>query len=251
MKEGQYDDHRDAGGPVVSGDPMRPPPPRPSGQTTVGLGVIEGERARASGPVRDRDQTTPPSGAERHQFRPEFEQANTSLVLSEFHRLEGKVDAVITDLRAERTARGAIARVVAEDRALSREAHMRAMQRDSELASSVASLSDEMGRVGAAVIRIEATLGKAPQAISLGRASQQGDLTPAELHALEQGSGLLGVVGRLVANDVRSAQEAGRAAGQSAARRTGAIVGVASTCGTIAAATADHWAPALLRIFGG
>ena len=220
-----------------------PPRPAPSGQTSVGLGIVEA--------VRERDQTTPPSGTERERFRPALGQANTSLVLSEFHRLEGKVDAVITDLRAERTARGAIARVVAEDRALSREAHMRAMQRDSELASSVASLSDEMGRVGAAVIRIEATLGKAPQAISIGRASQQGDLTPAELHALEQGSGLLGVVGRLVANDVRSAQEAGRAAGQSAARRTGAIVGVASTCGTIAAATADHWAPALLKLFGG
>lgn len=220
-----------------------PPRPAQSGQTSVGLGIVEA--------VRERDQTTPPSGTERERFRPELEQANTSLVLSEFHRLEGKVDAVITDLRAERTARGAIARVVAEDRALSREAHVRAMQRDSELASSVASLSDEVGRIGAAVIRIEATLGKAPQAISIGRASQQGDLTPAELHALEQGSGLLGVVGRLVANDVRSAQEAGRAAGQSAARRTGAIVGVASTCGTIAAATADHWAPALLKLFGG
>lgn len=222
---------------------QRPPRPPPSGQTTVGLGIVEA--------VRERDQTTPPSGTERHHFRPELEQANTSLVLSEFHRLEGKVDALIVDLRAERTARDALVRNVAEHRNLTREALTRSMQRDSDLAASVSSLSDEVAQIGAAVIRIEATLGRAPQAISIGRASQQGDLTPAELHALEQGSGLLGVVGRLVANDVRSAQEAGRAAGQSAARRTGAIVGVASTCGTIAAATADHWAPALLKLFGG
>lgn len=220
-----------------------PPPPRPSGRTSVGLGVAE--------LVREREQTTPPSGIESQHFRPEIEQANTSLVLSEFHRLEGKVDALIVDLRSERVARDALARQLAEHGDLTRVALVRSMQRDSEIAASVSSVSDEVGRIGAAVIRIESTLGTPPQAISIGRASQQGDLTPAELTALEQGTGLLGVVGRLVANDVRMAQEAGRAAGQSAARRTGVLVGGASSAVTLAAATAEHWAPLLVRLFGG
>lgn len=218
-------------------------PPRPSGQTTVGLGVAE--------TIRERDQTTPPSGTERERFAPQLEQANTSLVLSEFHRLEGKVDALILDLRTERVARDAIARQLAENRDLSREAAIRSMQRDSDLAASVASVSEETARIGAAVIRIETTLGKPPQQISLDRASQQGDLTAAELTALEQGTGLLRVVGRLVANDVRMAQEAGRIAGQSAARKTGVIVGGASSAVTLAAATSEHWAPLLVRLFGG
>lgn len=220
-----------------------PPPPRPSGRTSVGLGVAE--------LVREREQTTPPSGTERERFRPELEQANTSLVLSEFHRLEGKVDALIVDLRAERAARDALSRNVAEHRNLTREALTRSMQRDSELAASVSSVSDEVARIGAAVIRIESTIGTPPQDISIGRASQQGDLTPAELTALERGTGLMGIVGRLVANDVRAAQEAGRAAGQSAARRTGVLVGGLSTGATLAAATAEHWAPLVFRLFGG
>ena len=225
-------------------DRQQPPPPRPSGQTTVGLGVIEGARARA-------DQVTPPSGVEQQNFRPELEQANTSLVLSEFHRLEGKVDALIADLRAERVARNGIALQLADDRGLTRDALTRALQRDADLSGSVSSLSGEVAEIGAAVIRIETALGKPPQDISLGRASQQGDLTPAELTALEQGSGLQGIVGRLVANDVRAAQEAGRSAGQTAARRTGVIVGGASSAVTLAAATAEHWAPLLVRLFGG
>jgi hypothetical protein len=210
----------------------------------VGLGVIEGARARA-------DQVTPPSGVEQQNFRPELEQANTSLVLSEFHRLEGKVDALIADLRAERVARNGIALQLADDRGLTRDALTRALQRDADLSGSVSSLSGEVAEIGAAVIRIETALGKPPQDISLGRASQQGDLTPAELTALEQGSGLQGIVGRLVANDVRAAQEAGRSAGQTAARRTGVIVGGASSAVTLAAATAEHWAPLLVRLFGG
>lgn len=233
----------------------RPPPPRPSGRTAVGLGVAELVREREAevdaARIRDRDQVTPPSGIERDRYGATLNKADTSLVLAELHRLEEKVDAAITDLRAERVARDGIAMQLADDRGLSRGFQVRAIDRIERLERGIGALSDTIAEVGTALIRIEATLGKAPQSISISRASQQGDLTPAELTALEQGSGLLGVVGRLVANDVRSAQEAGRAAGQSAARRTGAIVGVASTCGTVAAATADHWAPALLRLFGG
>jgi len=230
--------------------PIKPPRPM-SSVTSVGIGAVESEPL-----PREREQVTPPSGTQQQSA---LRQADVSLILTEIHRIEEKVDATITDLRATRAAVNGVVLQVSDERGLQREARMRAMDRFDALDRTVAGLSEAVGSVSAAVLRIEAAVGQPPQRISLARASQQHELTAAELTALEQGSGLFGVVGRLVANDARSAMAAGEAAGTIAgqeagrqvARRSGVVVGLVSTAGTVAAATADHWVPLVKALFGG
>ena len=209
------------------------------------------------------EKVTPPNGSERDpqtlatlrrgdvELVLEHVRRNRMEVLSRIAQVESKVDGGIDDIRQIRGTLATINRSVAEERDIIRDGLVRGLQRDAERATAIRNLSSEVAALGAAVIRIEAAVGKPPEEISLGRASQTGDLTAAELEALEKGSGLFRIVGRLIANDVRAAQEAGRAAGAAAARRTGTIVGIASTAGTVAAATAEHWVPALIRMFGG
>ena len=230
--------------------PIKPPRPM-SSVTSVGIGAVE-----ESPLPRDREQITPPSGTQQQTA---LRQGDVSLILTEIHRIEAKVDATITDLRATRAAVNGTALQLSDERSTQRDARLRAMDRLDAIDRTVAGLSEAVGSVGAAVIRIEAAVGQPPQKINIARASQQHELTAAELTALEQGSGLFGVVGRLVANDARSAMAAGEAAGTIAgqeagrqvARRSGVVVGLVSTAGTVAAATADHWVPIVKAVFGG
>lgn len=144
----------------------------------------------------------------------------------------------------------------------------------------VAGLTRKLDETQSAVSRLEArpdhtiaighiveVLGTPPQKIDVLRASQIGQLTAAELTELERGTGVQGMIGRLVAHDVRVAQAAGKAAGvaageaagksaaKSASRRTGAVTASASAAVVVLAETADHWGPPVVRLlsslFGG
>ncbi len=156
---------------------MRPPPPRPSGQTTVGLGVIEGERARVSGPLSREEAITPPSGTDAEQLR----RADVSLLLREIHASEersrardeetaARVDGLISDLR------GLLATQRTRDEALF-----------SLLGTpeAVRKHGEQLSTLTAAVRTLDQRIGHPPSTEDFARASQV-DATPEQIAQLEQ-----------------------------------------------------------------
>ena len=156
---------------------MRPPPPRPSGQTTVGLGVIEGERARASGPLSREEPVTPPGGTDAGALR----RGDVSLLLQEIHaaradgddrieRVEAKVDALITDLRGllatQRTRDEALFSLLGTPEALRKH-------------------GEQLSTLTAAVRTLDQRIGHPPSTEDFARASQV-DATPEQIAQLEQ-----------------------------------------------------------------
>ena len=102
----------------------------------------------------------------------------------------GRLDALLTDVRrlCEST------RISDEDRQKLREAIFALLPVAKESAAHGAAL----GRLEATVRAIDERLGQPPQDLA-GRQSRSGQHTAAELVELEQGTGVAGVVGRLVA----------------------------------------------------
>lgn len=155
------------------------PPPRPSGQTTVGLGVLEGarERERIHTPLEREEAITPPSGTDAEQLR----RADVSLLLREIHESEersrardeetaARVDGLITDLR------GLLATQRSRDEALfSLLGIPEAMRK----------LEERQAITQAAVRALDTRVGYPPSTEDFARASAH-DVTPEQLAKLEQ-----------------------------------------------------------------
>lgn len=184
----------------MSRPPFPPPPPEPSGRTLVG---IEPPRpaVRLAPALRREESQTPPSGIDVTVPRTKAQEVAENALTAQVAELRGLMGEVI-------------------DRLTARQDKADAAIREGKVA--LGAMSTDVADTKAEVMLLSSTIGKAPQKIDVERASQHGNLTAAELTALEQGSGILGMIGRLVARDVRDAQEAGRiaahAAGQAAAR---------------------------------
>jgi len=95
---------------------------------------------------------------------------------------------------------------VAELRGIMLEVVERLTKRQDTADLAARTMSNDVADTKAEVLRLGAQLGRAPQKIDVVRASQHGNLTAAELTALEQGTGVLGLLGRLVARDARIEQ---------------------------------------------
>lgn len=151
------------------------PPPRPSGQTTVGLGVIEGARARELELVESK--TTPPSGTERERFGGALREADVSLLLERIRATEEKQDATITDLRG----------LAADVRALlgSMRTRDEALFALLPLPEQTAALARRVVEVQQAVVALDRRVGMPPSTEDFARASHA-DTTPEELARLEQ-----------------------------------------------------------------
>jgi hypothetical protein len=187
--------------------------PRPSEPTRVGLGVIEGSRARSD--TTDRDVGNGPP-TPRSRVTADLAGADTSVVLEHINRavdqrkrehedllqvvddLADKVDALITDGRGDRAKLDGVRRELASLRAHA----VRLVQRGEATAKELDELRGAMLTLAGQVGTLVELVGRPPQKLS-ALASQQEQLTAAELVELERGTGLAGVVGRLVANDSR------------------------------------------------
>lgn len=196
-------------------------PHRPQEHTSVGLGVVEGSRVRAGA----RNGDTPPSGTyvgengngpktPRDPVTAQLAQGDASLILSQINRsvakhehdneiIAGQIDALIIDSRADRAKLDGLRREVRALRAYAVRTHDQGAQK-----SDTKAIKAELDDMRAMLIRIEAALGRAPTKLE-ARASQQEEMTAAQMVELEQGTGALGVVGRLVAGQARLMRRVG------------------------------------------
>lgn len=142
----------------------QPPPPRPSGQTTVGLGVIEGERARALEPLSREDPVTPPSGTDADALR----RGDVSLLLQEIHSARADTDDRID-------------RVEAKVDALRDEALFALLGTP----EAVRKHGEQLSALTAAVRSLDVRIGHPPSTEDFARASQV-DATPEQIAQLEQ-----------------------------------------------------------------
>ena len=157
----------------------------------------------------------------------------------------GKVDACIQDIRDYR----------AEQRkdAEAYKAHFDAFTADlmRSLAADKRELKDAINQVSKKSNETHALIGTLPEKVNLERLSSHGDATAEELVAAERGTGILGMLGRLVARDVRAAKQLAQEAGRSAGRSAGVVSSVVTTVAT----TSPVWGPPLFeaakRVFGG
>lgn len=149
---------------------------------------------------------------ERERQRVKAEEERRKAYLQREIERDGRIDGLITDVR---------------------EAVQLMRAKDAALDESDGKFLELAGRVAT----LTTALGQPPQKLET-RASQVGELTAAELTELEQGTGLAGVVGRLVAGQKRLERR----------------VGLAAALGSIAASS-PSWAPAAVdlvtKIFGG
>lgn len=149
---------------------------------------------------------------DRERERIAAEEKRRKAYLERENERDGKVDAMIRDVRAAVK-----------------------MMREKDAAAD--HRAGQLLAIDGRVASLTSVVGKAPQKLET-RASQVGELTAAELTELEQGTGLAGVVGRLVAGQKRLERR----------------VGLAAALGALAAGS-PSWAPPaidlLSRIFGG
>jgi hypothetical protein len=209
---------------------MSTPPSRESGRTLVGIE-----------PPRNGD-ITPPSGIDLPRDLRSMTTHQLALYAIE-HGKETRDNFMRLDRERRERER---ARLKAEEER--RKAYLqRELERDARIDGLItdvrgavqmmrekdAALDERDGRF----LELAARVGQAPQKLEM-RASQVGELTAAELTELEQGTGLAGVVGRLVAGQKRLERR----------------VGLAAALGSIAASS-PSWAPAavdlLSKVFGG
>lgn len=119
------------------------------------------------------------------------------------------------------------------------------------LAADKRELKDAINQVSKKVDETHALIGTLPEKVNLERLSSHGDATAEELVAAERGTGILGMLGRLVARDVRAAKQLAQEAGRSAGRSAGVVSSVVTTVAT----TSPVWGPPLFeaakRVFGG
>ncbi len=195
------------------------PPPRPSGHTVVGLGVVE---ARNGNGHRD-DTPTPESGIDL-ETRGNMGVEEGVLYLGEqMRRLADEAHKAQLV-----TARAAAHAELAETSADRNGERLRELQGDvdtlraamlGEVIPALEKQNKALARIvelQAAVVALDVRLGQPPTKLDQ-RSSQVGELTAAELTELEQGTGLAGVVGRLVAGQARLAKRVGIGAGVAAA----------------------------------
>jgi hypothetical protein len=203
------------------------PPQRPSGHTVVGLGAVE---ARNGNGHRDREESpTPPSGIDLDTLGQMGLEAGVMYLGEQLRRMadeEHRSHSVI----ARAAAHAELAETSA-DRAVER---LRELQGDvdtmraamlGEVIPALERQSKALARIvelQAAVVALDTRLGQPPTKLDQ-RSSQVGELTAAELTELEQGTGLAGVVGRLVAGQARLAKRVGIGAGVAAAAAPVAI----------------------------
>lgn len=213
----------------MSTSDRRPAPPRLSGQTMVGMGVVEGASARAT--VEREEPVTPPSGTDRDALR----RADVSLLLQEIHaaavktddkveRLEAKVDAAISDVRElAHTLRSSLAHTTTRDEALFSLLG---------LPEAVRKLGERQTMTQEAVRSLDARIGYPPSTENFARASVH-DVTPEQLAELERdhklGTGLWRFVMQLHLRAGRSVPLAAGVSGSGGALIGGLIVELAKT----------------------
>lgn len=198
------------------------PPPRPSSETMIGLGVSEVMGRRV-------DQSTPPSGT---SIPPELRMMSTQelalyaieevrasreeLMRHDANRKahddkrDGKIDALISDVRS------LMASTRTRDEALFSLLGMPALIES--LANSTVANQEAIVAIAIKAEAIDVRLGSPPEKIDLNRASLVKDHTAEELTAMERdGTGLFAVVSKLVAGQSRMAKRVAIGAGVSAA----------------------------------
>jgi chromosome segregation ATPase len=189
--------------------------------TRVGLGVAETRFAARNG-------DTPPSGIPMQLAR-----GDVSIILERLIAAEEKIDALISDGRGDRAKLDGIRRELRTLRLYA----VRVAQHGEAHAKELDEIKGHMLALAGQIATVVESIGKAPQKLS-ERQSQQGELTKEELEQLEQGTGLAGVVGRLVAGQKRLERR----------------VGTAAVLGGLAASS-PSWAPAVVdvvsKLFGG
>jgi len=209
------------------------PPPRPSGHTVVGLGAVE---SNGNGRHDREESPTPPSGfslpPELRMMSPQelalyaieqVRETRDELIRHDANRKthderrDGKIDALISDVRA------LMAATKTRDEALFGLLGLPALV-ETLAAATVANQEAIVaiaGKVEATEDKLSALderIGLPPEKIDLGRASLVKEHTAAELTAMEQeGTGLFAIVARLVAGQSRMAKRVAIGAGLSAA----------------------------------
>jgi hypothetical protein len=199
----------------------RIPPPRPSGHTVVGLGLVEARNGNG--------ESTPPSGIDLDTLGQMGLEAGVMYLGEQVKRLADEEHRAHTVI-----ARAAAHAELAETSADRNGERLRELQSDvdtiraallGEVIPALERQSKALARIvelQAAVVALDARLGQPPTKLDQ-RSSQVGELTAAELTELEQGTGLAGVVGRLVAGQARLAKRVGIGAGVAAAAAPVAI----------------------------
>lgn len=165
------------------------PRARESAHTLPGLEPSRGTvHALRTQPHRSITPTSPTSAL--------IARTDPAAVLERLDVVEGKIDELIKDWRADR-------RLLDVVRGEVRMLRLRISRLVDEAATKTAvrHLAGEVDDVKATVMRIDSALGRPPQ--KLEQRASQSEYTPAELVELEQGTGLAGVVGRLVAGQAR------------------------------------------------
>ena len=103
-------------------------------------------------------------------------------------------------------------------------------------------MREDQQRMLSALTNIDKRIGQLPERVDLLRASQLGVLTPDELSAIEKGTGLSGMVGRLVAGQIETSTKLARVIGL----RAGIGAGL-----TAVLTSSPTWLPALMDLIGG
>lgn len=239
-------------------NPNRIPPPRPSGHTAVGLGAVE---ARNGGhvidPREERDEAITPRSLELDVEALRGLAGDDDASRSAVDYLAGQLRALReTVTRQDGTLAATARHAHGAEQAVAR-LEDKAEERHKEVLTAISGVSGALGDVAAKVVDLDLQIGKEPEKVDLMRASQVGNLTAAELTQLEQGTGLKGLVGRLVAGLAR-AREADRALAEDLAKKLGRLAGIragVSAGATALATTAPGWVPHAVtlakQIFGG
>lgn len=189
--------------------------PRPSEPTRVGLGVVEGSRARNG--------DTPPSGVDlgdltrgngngpptpRNPLSETLAKGDVSVILEQINRA--------VDARKEETAalridlNGKVDACIDEVRAVAKTMHdfVTSQAKRDEAIFALLPIPARVDAVETLAKDLDERVGQAPNKLA-ERASLTRELTSTEYVELERGTGLAGVTGRLVAADRRLAARIG------------------------------------------
>lgn len=215
---------------------LTPPRPRPSAHTQVGLGAVEAGNG---------NDATPPSGIDLNALSKMGVEGGVLYLGGQIDRVADDLHREYSELRASQRRKHAenqetIARLEHVSSRAAAHAELAEQAADSTL-DAVHALREELDSVKLAllgevlpalrhvqptlervvelqraVVALAEQLGQPPQKLDQ-RSSQIGELTAEELVELEQGTGLAGVVGRLVAGQARLAKRVGIGAAVAAA----------------------------------
>lgn len=191
------------------------PRPRSSGHTQVGLGVVEARNGNGD--------ITPPSGVDLETLSQMGVEEGVLYLGEQVKRLadaEHKAHTVIAKAAAHAELAEQSADAASEDlRAIRDDLESLKLALLGEVLPALRHVQPTLERVvelQKAVVGLDQRLGQPPQKLDQ-RSSQVGELTAAELTELEQGTGLAGVAGRLVAGQARLAKRVGLGAAAAAA----------------------------------